>query len=103
LSFFNIIKIVLKTISVYRESFKLDTSLEIDECIIKFILEQAQKSNDRTEIFNKLLLECYNCLVNSVLYSSDSTSPCLSYALRIFSLGLNDYSIKVIIKKNLYI
>jgi len=85
----------LKTISIYRESFKLDTSLEIDECIIKFILEQSQKSNDRTEIFNILLLESYNCLINSVVYSSDSTSPCLSYAIKIFSLGLNDYSVKI--------
>lgn len=61
-------------------------------------MEQAQKSSDRTEIFNILLLESYNCLINSVVYSSDSTSPCLSYAIKIFSLGLNDYSIKVILK-----
>jgi len=89
------IKIVLKKISIYRESFKLETSLEIDEYIIKFLLEQAQKSNNRTEKFNILLLECYNCLINSVIYSSNSTSPCLSYAIKIFSLGLNDFSVKV--------
>ncbi|ORY39756.1 hypothetical protein LY90DRAFT_672314 [Neocallimastix californiae] len=85
----------LKKISIYRESFKLETSLEIDEYIIKFLLEQAQKSNNRTEKFNILLLECYNCLINSVIYSSNSTSPCLSYAIKIFSLGLNDFSVKI--------
>ncbi|ORX86841.1 hypothetical protein BCR32DRAFT_289772 [Anaeromyces robustus] len=78
-----------------KELFKLETSLEIDECIIKFILDQSQKSNNRTEKFNLLLLESYNCLINSLIYSSDSTSPCLSYALNIFSLGLNDFSIKI--------
>eukprot|EP00833_Pecoramyces_ruminatium_P005779 jgi/Orpsp1_1/1179811/evm.model.c7180000070842.1 len=85
----------LKKISIYRESFKLESSLEIDECIIKFILEQAQKPSNRTEQFNSLLLECYNCLINSVIYSSNSTSPCLPYAIKIFSLGLNDFSIKI--------
>ncbi|OUM56616.1 hypothetical protein PIROE2DRAFT_18683 [Piromyces sp. E2] len=87
----------IKTISIYRESFKLDASLEIDECIIKFILEQSQKTIERTENYNTLILECYHCLVNSVIYSSDSTSPCLSYAIKIFSLGLNDFSVKVCI------
>ncbi|ORX47612.1 hypothetical protein BCR36DRAFT_330403 [Piromyces finnis] len=85
----------LKAISIYRKAFKLDASLDIDECIIKFLLEQFQKTFERTEKFNTLILECFNCLVNSVIYSSDSTSPCLSYAIRVFSLGLNDFSVKI--------